>query len=120
MDIVRTIHLDMDEHPENITPSRAGHSIGKWEGNTLVVDTIGFEEGWLQARGEGIMHSDQMHTVERFNLSDDGEWLVMTYTINDPVNLQKPYTAQLTQGKTSAPYSSYDCEDLTEERVEGF
>ncbi len=44
MNIVRTIHLDMDSHPENITPSLAGHSIGKWEGDTLVVDTIGFEE----------------------------------------------------------------------------
>ncbi len=120
MDIERTIHLDMDEHPVGIVPSRAGHSIGWWEGNTLVVDTIGFEEGWLEATRQGIKHSDQMHTVERFDLSDDGEWLVLTYTINDPLYLTQPYTGQLTQGKTLAPYDSYECEDLTEERVEGF
>lgn len=120
MDIVRTIHLDMDAHPENITPSRTGHSIGKWEGDTLVVDTVGFEEGWLEATREGIRHSDQMHTVERFDLSEDGEWLVMTYTITDPINLAQPYTAQLIQGKTDAPHIEFDCDDLTEERVEGF
>ena len=120
MDVVRTIHLDMDEHPENITPSRTGHSIGRWEGDTLVVDTIGFEEGWLEATRQGVKHSDQMHTVERFNLSEDGQWLVMTYTINDPVALSAPYNSQLVHGKTLVPYSRYDCEDLTEERVEGF
>lgn len=120
MDIVRTIHLDMDSHPSNIAPSRAGHSIGKWEGGMLVVDTIGFTEGWLEATRQGLKHSDQMHTVETFNLSDDGESLIMTYTINDPVNLTAPYTAQLIHGKTSAPFSSYECEDLTEERVDGF
>jgi hypothetical protein len=120
MDIVRTIHLDMDSHPKNITPSRSGHSIGKWEGDTLVVDTIGFEEGWLEATRVGVKHSDQMHTVEKFNLSDDGQWLIMTYTINDPLYLEQPFTAQLTHGKTNAPYTQYDCEDLTEERVDGF
>ncbi len=120
MDLVRTIHLDMASHPDNITPSRAGHSIGKWVGDTLVVDTVGFEAGWLAAVRTGVKHSDQMHTVERFNLSEDGEWLIMTYTINDPLYLAEPYTAQLTQNKTNEPYSDYACVELTEERVKGF
>lgn len=120
MDIDRTIHLDMDEHPANIVPSRAGHSIGRWEGDTLVVDTIGFEEGWLAATREAIMHSDQMHTVERFDLSEDGQYLVMSYTLNDPLYLETPYYGQMVQTNTTGPYDSYECEDLTEERVEGF
>lgn len=120
MDLVRTIHMDMDSHPANITLSRAGHSIGKWDGDTLVVDTIGFEEGWLAAVRTGIKHSDQMHTIEKFDLSEDGEWLVMTYTINDPLYLSAAYTAQLTQGKTEAPFVPYDCVELTDERVDGF
>lgn len=120
MNLVRTIHLDMASHPDNIIPSRAGHSIGKWEGDTLVVDTVGFEAGWLAAVRSGIKHSDQMHTVEKFDLSDDGQWLVMTYTINDPLYLEKPHTAQLTQNKTNDPYSDYACLELTEERVKGF
>ena len=117
MDIVRTIHLDMDSHPEDIELSRAGHSIGKWEGDTLVVDTIGFAEGWLG----GVRHSEQMQVVERFNLAgDDEEWLVMTYTINDPLYLAEPFTGQITQVRTNEPYAPYGCLELTEERVEGF
>eukprot|EP00752_Nemacystus_decipiens_P018826 g16882.t1 len=120
MDIERTIHLDMDEHPDNIEPSRAGHSIGKWEGDTLVVDTIGFEPGWLSAARSFVKHSDQMHTVERFDLSEDGKYLAMTFTINDPLYLEAPFHGQMVQTKTSAPYDDYECVDLTEERVEGF
>ncbi|MBX2849451.1 MAG: hypothetical protein KTR16_14090 [Acidiferrobacterales bacterium] len=125
MDIVRTIHMDMDEHPDNIIPSRAGHSIGRWEGDTLVVDTIGFTEGWLYIGGglgniNGVKHSDQMHTVERFDVSDDGAWLVMTYTVNDPLHLMEPSVSQLVQRKSLEPFVKYICEDLTEEVVEGF
>lgn len=119
MDIVRTIHVDMGSHPENIQPSRAGHSIGTWEGDTLIVDTIGFAEGWLDGRG-GVKHSDQMHIVERFNLAGDNEWLIMTYTINDPLYLAEPFTGQITQVRTGEPFTPYDCLELTEERVEGF
>lgn len=120
MDIVRTIHMDMDKHPENIVPSRAGHSIGRWEGNTLIVDTVGFKEGWLSASGNGVKHSTQMHTVERFDMNDDGQWMIMTFTINDPLYLNAPFTSQLSQRRTNAPYEDYACEDLTEERVKGF
>ncbi|HEY5622852.1 MAG TPA: DUF6152 family protein, partial [Gammaproteobacteria bacterium] len=59
MDIVRAIHLDMAEHPAEITPSKAGHSIGHWEGDTLVVDTVGFEPGYLNTR-TGTMYSEQL------------------------------------------------------------
>ena len=121
MGLVRNIHMDMDEHPDDIVPSRGGHSIGRWEGNTLVVDTIGYEPGFLSAgRGGSVLHSDQMHSVERFDLSEDGEWLIMTYTIEDPLYLAEPYTAQLTQMKTLQPAVEYDCVELAEERVEGF
>lgn len=120
MDIVRTIHMDMDEHPNNIVPSRAGHSIGRWEGDSLIVDTIGFAEGWISAGRQGIKHSDQMHTVEKFDLSDDNEWLIMTYTVEDPLYLEQPYIAQLSQRRSDNPFAPYDCVELTEERVEGF
>ncbi len=57
MDIVRGIHLDMDEHASDIEPSRAGHSIGRWDGDELVVDTVGFAPGYLETR-EAVMHSE--------------------------------------------------------------
>ena len=68
MDIVRTIPLNMDEHPSNIVASRAGYSIGKWESNTLVIETIGFLPGWLEAARVGVRHGANMHTTERYTL----------------------------------------------------
>lgn len=120
MDIVRTIHLNMDEHPADITPSRAGHSIGKWEDDVLVVDTIGFAEGYLEGTFQGVKHSDQMHVTERFQLSEDGNTLQQTYVINDPLYLTASYEGALNAGRTDAAYDEYNCEDLTEEVVEGF
>ena len=66
---VRTIHLDSDQHPANVAPSRAGHSIGRWEGDVLVVDTVGFLPGLL---GLEVAHGPDLHVVERFSLTRTG------------------------------------------------
>ena len=114
LNLVRTIHLDRSEHPEDIEPSVTGHSIGWWEGDTLVVDTIGFEPGvlnhldWPRFR----MHSEQFHVVERFRASDDGRMLTRSYTFDDPLYMQGSYTGQDTHSLTSEPYVPYGCEDL--------
>src|SRR5688572_21233908 len=71
MGIERTIYLNMTEHPSDAAPSRVGHSIGRWEDDVLVVDTIGFESGILSADGR-LPHSDRLHVVERFSLDLDG------------------------------------------------
>ena len=77
----RTIHLDIDRHPANVTPSRAGHSIGRWEGDVLVVDTIGFQPGLL---GLELAHGAKLHVVERFSLNADGSVLTREYVATDP------------------------------------
>ena len=65
----RTIYMDGRTHPANLKPSYYGHSIGWWEGDTLVVDTVGFNETfWLDRRG--LPHTDKMHTQERFTRTD--------------------------------------------------
>ena len=61
----RTVHMDMKRHPANVTPSRAGHSIGHWEGDTLVVDTVGFAPGIIAGN---VANDDKLHVVERFTL----------------------------------------------------
>jgi hypothetical protein len=61
----RTIYLDGRKHPENLTPSFYGHSIGWWEGDTLVVDTIGFNEGFWIDRGQ-LPHTSQLHLIEKY------------------------------------------------------
>jgi hypothetical protein len=61
----RTIYMDGRTHPTNLDPSFYGHSIGWWEGDTLVVDTIGYNEGfWMDRRGSPT--TEKLHTLERF------------------------------------------------------
>lgn len=119
MDIVRNIHTNLEAHPDNIEPSRAGHSIGKWDGDTLVVDTVGFEEGYLDTR-QGIKHSDQLHVVEQFSLSEDGNTLTRTYRGEDPLYLTAAFEGRDEIKASAAEYDPYNCEDLTQEIVEGF
>ena len=61
----RTIYMDGRKHPDTLTPSFYGHSIGSWEGDTLVVDTIGFNEGFWIDRGQ-IPHTSQLHLIEKY------------------------------------------------------
>jgi hypothetical protein len=61
----RVIYMDGRSHPRDLRPTYYGHSIGWWEGDTLVVDSLGFNESfWLDRRG--LPHTTQLHTVERF------------------------------------------------------
>jgi len=61
----RTIYMDGRTHPTNLDPTFYGHSIGWWEGDTLVVDTIGYNEGfWMDRRGSPT--TEKLHTLERF------------------------------------------------------
>ena len=116
MDIVRTIHMDMDEHPENIEPSIAGHSIGKWEQGVLVVDTVGFSEGYLHVppNADGVArNSTALHIVERFTPSEDGTTLTREYVADDSLYLVGTFSGQDVVKRTDAAYDAYDCEDLT-------
>lgn len=81
-DVVRIIHLDMDAHPDNLPHSVAGHSIGHWDGDTLVVDTTHIKAATFL--NNGLDHTDDMHLVEHFRLSDDGETLYVMQEYEDP------------------------------------
>jgi hypothetical protein len=79
-DLVRFVHLDGRAHPPPTAPhSRAGHSIGRWEGDTLVVDTTHMTSGTFM--NNGFNHSEGLAMTERFRVSPDGNllWLVQTY-----------------------------------------
>ena len=81
----------MSEHPAGLKPSRAGHSIGRWEGDVLVVDTIGFEPGILSADGR-VPHSDRLHVIECFSLDPETRALRRTYVAQDPLYLAAEFT----------------------------
>ncbi len=79
-DMYRVVFLDGREHPPADAPhSKSGHSAGRWEGDTLVVDTTHLSSATFM--NNGFNHSDDIHMVERFSMSPDGEtlWLVQTY-----------------------------------------
>jgi hypothetical protein len=79
----RTIYMDGRQHPADLAPSYYGHSIGRFEGDTLVVDTVGYNERMWVSNLEGMPHSEKLHTIERFTRTDMNN---MRYelTIDDP------------------------------------
>jgi len=91
---VRQIFLDGRKHPDDITPTYMGNSIGTWQGNdTLVVDTVGFNDStWLDRIGH--RHSDQLHIVENFKRVDLNN-LHVDITMEDPKALAKPWQGQM-------------------------
>ena len=90
---VRHIYLDRREHPADITPSYYGDSIGHWEGDTLVVDTVGLNgKMWLDRVGHP--DSDQMHITEHIHRMDQ-KTLQVDLTFDDPKSYTKPWTATM-------------------------
>jgi hypothetical protein len=108
MDLERRIHLNVDKHPPNLTPSVTGHSIGRWEGDVLVVDTIGFAPGVLLADSH-TLHSDRLHVVERFSLDAKKNAIVRTYVAEDPLYFTGQYQGSDTVYVADLPYESYEC-----------
>ena len=89
---VRQIWMDGREHPEDPDPTWMGHSIGWWEGNTLVVDTVGFnDKPWLDHAGHP--RSEQLHLVERYQRVDQNT-LQLDLTFDDPKAYTKTWTGQ--------------------------
>ena len=87
----RTIYVDGRTHPAKIDKSYFGHSIGRWEGDTLVIDTVGFNESaWMDRFG--MPHTDQLHTVERITRLDFNN-LDYSITVEDPGAYTAPWTS---------------------------
>ena len=85
----RTVYLDGRGHPKDPNPDWMGHSIGHWEGDTLVVDTIGFnDKSWLD--NVGHPHTERLHVTERIRRPDFGH-LEIEFTIDDPGAYSKPW-----------------------------
>ncbi len=119
MDLMRVIHLDISEHPDDIVPSRAGHSIGRWEDDVLVVDTIGFEPGLLGSNArQPLLHSDQLHTVERFVPEPENKALVRYYVADDPLYFTGQYAGQDTVYVSDIPFDTVPCTDLKDDRIQ--
>jgi hypothetical protein len=105
----RTVHMTAS-HPANIARSRAGHSIGRWDGDTLVVDTVGFEPGIVAGT---VPHGEQLHVVERFMLDPATMALKREYVADDPIFFSDQYKGIDTVLVADAPFAEDRCEELT-------
>jgi len=112
---IRHIHLDRREHPKDLDLTWMGDSIGWWEGNTLVVDTVGLnDKTWLDQVGHP--HSDALHVIERLSRSDR-DTLQDDVTIEDPKAYTKPWSGQqVFKRRPTWHLLEYVCADRTGER----
>jgi len=101
-------------HPADIEPSVAGHSIGRWENDVLIVDTVGFKPGVLSADGY-TMHSDKLHVVERFSLDRASGTLALRrdYVADDTLYFTGQFRGSDTAFVADLPYEEPSCTDLS-------
>ena len=105
----RTIHMNVKTHPPNIKASRGGHSIGRWEKDVLIVDTIGFAPGVLSPP---ILNSDKLHVVERFSLDPEKMMLTRSYTAEDPVYFKGQFSGSDVITVADLPFKPDPCKEL--------
>ena len=107
----RIIYLDGRQHPKDLVPSNYGHSIGRWEGDTLVVETVGLNEKfWIDTRG--TPHTEKLKFTERFTRTDMNT-LQYQATIDDPGAYTAPWTTQVFNMRFAANVDlfEYICQD---------
>jgi hypothetical protein len=111
--LVRRIYLDGRGHPESSPSMWMGHSIGKYEGDTLVVDTVGLNDKTRVDRA-GHPHSDALHFVERIRRVNQNS-LEYVVTIDDPKTYKKPWTRKVVQDLLPSNFQILEevlCEEL--------
>lgn len=105
----RTIFMDGRSHPANLSPSSRGHSIGRWDGDTLVVDTVGFNEKvWID--NLGIPTTDRLHTIEKFTRISLST-LHYQITIDDPGAYTAPWTSGIPFRWTPGESFEFVCQE---------
>lgn len=105
------------EHAKDPNPTWFGESIARWDGDTLVVDTVGFN-GFTRLDTKGNPHSDQLHLVQTFKRTDAGH-IAYSVTIDDPVYYTKPWTNERTFTLTNGDLLEYSCEENNRSLWEG-
>jgi hypothetical protein len=110
---VRRAYVDGRGHPANLKTTWMGHSTGKYEGDTLVVDTVGInDKAWIDAQGHP--HTDALRLTERFRRADQ-ETLEIEMTVDDPKTYSKPWRKSIIHKlRTPGPnvWDSSECEEL--------
>jgi hypothetical protein len=113
------VYIDGRDHPTDVEPTWFGHSVGKWEGDTLVIDTIGFN-GKTRLDTIGHPASDKLHVVEKMEMTDP-QHINYEITMEDPTYYSKPFknTRVFTMMKPGQELIEYSCEENNRDFTEG-
>ena len=103
--------------PKDLEPTWFGTSVGRWDGDTLVVDTSGFN-GYTRLDTIGHPHSDALHLVQTFRRTDF-DHIAYSVTVNDPETYTKPWTNERTFTRTEGGLIEYSCEENNKDMREG-
>jgi hypothetical protein len=117
MDVVRIVHLDMKDHPAAAPRTSLGHSIGRFEGDTLVIETGRYSEGVLNQYVEqpgkptrGLLHSAALTSVERLRFDAERQRLIVEITLEDPEFFTQPFPpATYEYAATSLTIEPFNC-----------
>lgn len=103
---IRRVFMDGRGHPDTY-PTLMGHTTGSWDGDTLVLDTVGVEPGLF--RPQGFPYTDNLRLVERYTLVDDGERMIAEFIIDDPSYYSEPWTVRKRYRRTDTEIKDYEC-----------
>lgn len=109
----RTVHMNA-QHSAHPVPSWFGESIGHYEGDMLVIDTIGIAVHELSAIDRfGTPHTEGMHVIERYRVADDRRTMRVNFTVEDPGTFNMPWHASVTYRRGTAQPGEYVCAENT-------
>jgi hypothetical protein len=106
-DLARVIFMNETAHPPEWPASQTGHSIGRWEGDTLVVDTVALQSGTLF--NNGVEHTEDVHLIERFRLADP-DTMIVTQQFEDPGSFDGTAARVLSFNRGNDHVYPYDCD----------
>jgi hypothetical protein len=116
------VTLDGRGHPKEPNPTWFGDSVGRWDGDTLIIDTTGFN-GWTRLDTVGHPHSDALHLVQTFRRTDASH-IAYTVTVDDPKIYTRPWKNERTLTLQKGELIEYSCEEnnksLREGRIKGW
>jgi hypothetical protein len=112
------VHTDGRSHPKDPDPLWFGNPVGKWDGDTLIVDTIGFNDK-TNLDTVGHPHSDALHLIERFTRTDD-KHIAYEVTVDDPQAFTKPWkNARVFTLRPDWEVMEYSCEENNKDFTDG-
>jgi len=117
MDTTRIVDMHSDDHPDRIARSIMGHSVGRFDGDTLIVDTSLFSAGVLLthvANDSGVLHSEDLELTEEYSIVRDTGELKLEWAARDAQYFPEPITGELKLSPTNLTIDKFDCQPQTD------